>query len=70
MSSYPTRFYRGGKPSTELIHLDALGRHVPLLDETGAPVNFERKPTALERARAAMVTMTKLWSPTITPEDE
>lgn len=64
MNSYPTRFWRDGTLHTELIHTDALGHHVPLLDHTGEPVNFMRKPMALQRAIHAMTTATRLWQGT------
>lgn len=64
---YATRFYdarRDGKkqrPITELMMADQLGKHVPLLDQNGEPVNFERKPMALERAFKAMNTMDTIF---------
>ncbi len=52
---YSTRFWRDGVTRTEVIHRDHLGRHVALLDAaTGEPVNFERRPAALNRAILAM----------------
>ena len=42
---------------TNILYEDELGRMVPLLDQTGTPANFERKPTALKRAFAVMKRM-------------
>lgn len=58
-----TRFYRDGKLFTEVLHEDALGHCVPLLDaETGEPVNFERKPTALGRCLKTMSAMDRHYA--------
>ena len=61
---YPTRFYRAGesRPVTELMMIDQLGHHVPLLDHNGVPVNFERRPDALSRAKRAMATMDTIFN--------
>lgn len=59
-----TRFWRDGRLFSEVIHEDAMGHCVPLLDAaTGEPVNFERKPTALQRAMATMKKMDALYGP-------
>jgi len=59
-----TRYYRQGRLFSEVLHEDALGHCVPLLDAaTGEPVNFERKPSALTRALKAMRTMDKFYIP-------
>lgn len=64
MTPYLTRYYPLGarRPHTEVMHVDHLGHHVPLLDENGEPVNFERKPQAAERAIKAMEKMGKLFN--------
>lgn len=61
---YSTRFYRDGVSFTEVCHEDALGHCVPVLDAaTGEPVNFERKPRALERCLKTMRLMDSYYIP-------
>lgn len=43
--------------ATHLLYEDELGRMMPLLDQTGRPVNFERKPKALQHAFDVMKRM-------------
>lgn len=67
---HSTRFYREGKLHTEVIHEDALGHCVPVLDAaTGLPVNFERKPSALERCLKTMQRMDCFYVPGVTEWD-
>jgi len=48
-----------GKVETHLLYEDELGRMVPLVDQHGDPVNFERKPKAFKRAGNVMQRMDK-----------
>lgn len=59
------RYDTGDGLVTVLLHADAFGTMVPLLDETGRPVSFERRPGALTRAKRAMSMADTIWSPTI-----
>ena len=59
-----TRYWRNGKLFSEVLHEDVLGHCVPVLDAaTGEPVNFERKPTALQRCLKTMSTMDNYYIP-------